>query len=345
MKDNSSTSSTQANHLHHNIVIEITRVLSMLMIIGCHLSSWFGINALAMLLNVGVYTFLIISGTLYSNKNIDNSLSFLKRRWCKLCIPMYILSFFLLIYNICVSNYSALKSIPTYLLNLQGLSFLFHRANPPQMLGLGHLWFLTAIMLCYFLLVIVKKVEHQISSSVAKKWLAILCVLDIVFAYAARIQLHYFIAFFLGYYFGKFRKKLSLHQYILLTLSMVLALTGRLFAKANLDDTITYNSIIVSFSHIILAVWIYKTIEYFCKIMPEAAHQIADNGVVKCVESLSMYIYMTHYMFLVGPFYVDSLPCSKVVQLLVFAAATLFSACLLKWISEKIGQLFNRLFP
>lgn len=83
----SSLSNNQHQHAEKNLSITITRVISMLMIIVCHLLSWLDISFLAMILNVGVYIFLIISGILYSNKSIDDAVFFIKRRWEKLCIP------------------------------------------------------------------------------------------------------------------------------------------------------------------------------------------------------------------------------------------------------------------
>lgn len=40
-----------------NDAVGITRVISMFMIIGCHVFSWLEINSLAMILNVGIYIF------------------------------------------------------------------------------------------------------------------------------------------------------------------------------------------------------------------------------------------------------------------------------------------------
>ena len=50
--------------------MSIAKVIAMFMIVGCHLSEWFGVNIVAMILNVGVEIFLFVSGYLYSDKNI-----------------------------------------------------------------------------------------------------------------------------------------------------------------------------------------------------------------------------------------------------------------------------------
>lgn len=47
----------QESLVEKNSAISIVRVLSVFMIIGCHLATWFGSNVLTMILNVGVYVF------------------------------------------------------------------------------------------------------------------------------------------------------------------------------------------------------------------------------------------------------------------------------------------------
>lgn len=329
------------NLFKRNYTVGITRVVSMFMIIGCHVFSWLGINSLAMILNVGIYTFLIISGILYSTKIITQPWAFIKKRWGKLCVPMYLLVLFLLIYNIIVSNYSAVQSIPTYLTNLQGLGFIIGGLDLPQMNGLGHLWFLTVIMLCYLLLVIVKRIEDYIdfnATSVVAVSVVSFCILDVVLAYTINVQLNYFIAFFIGYIFGKIERRTPLRSYVCISGTMLCAMAIRLMMRSLCDGTITYNSIVVSFTHIVLAVWIYTTIQYACQTIPDFTKSFAQSNVMNWLDGLSLYIYMTHYMFLVGPFYIDALPCSKAVQLLVLGIVTLISACVLKLISQKMIQ-------
>ena len=73
-----------------NNAISVIRVLSMMMILLCHLFMWLNIDMLAMLFNVGVEVFLLISGYLYSNREIGAPIEFIKKRWIKICIPLYI---------------------------------------------------------------------------------------------------------------------------------------------------------------------------------------------------------------------------------------------------------------
>ena len=70
--------------------IVLLRLIGMLMIIGCHLSTYFGIGALGQILNVGVQLFLFISGWIYSNYPIADGKQWITKRWARICVPMYI---------------------------------------------------------------------------------------------------------------------------------------------------------------------------------------------------------------------------------------------------------------
>lgn len=321
-----------------NYAIVILRAMAMLMIIGCHLSSWLGINFLSMILNVGVYVFLLISGMLYSNKQIENGFTFLKKRWIKLCIPMYYLVLLLLIYYLLNFNFDTIKAIPTYLLNLQGIGFIIHGIDLIQLNGLGHLWFLSAIMMCYVILLAVKKIEtSQFWNSNIRVWAAfsfLLCV-DIIATYTIELQLHYFIAFLVGYTIGKHNNKLSRKKYIVATFGMICAMATRLIARKYFDGTILYNDLVVPFTHIILAIWIYGTIQFLFQKKPNITKAIATNSIMRWLEQRSMYLYMTHYAFLVGPFYISNLPLPRLMQIFTFVIVTTVSAVLLQTLSEK----------
>lgn len=257
---------------------------------------------------------------------------------------MYILVLFLIIYNIFTSDYSVIQSIPTYLTNLQGIGFIIYGLSLPQINGLGHLWFLTVIMLCYLLLIIIKRIENLVTlnaTSVLAVFVTVFFIFDIVLAYTIHIQLNYFIAFLIGYAFGKIKKQISLSKYLWLSGIMSFTMVIRLLTHRFIDNTITYNNIIVPFTHIILAVWIYNTIQYACQTIPNFMKSVAQNNVMHWLDKLSLYIYMTHYMFLVGPFYIDVLPFSKSVQLLAFVVGTFISAYILKLISSKINHILS----
>jgi peptidoglycan/LPS O-acetylase OafA/YrhL len=76
---------------YRNSVISLIRLLSMLMIISCHIMQYYDLE-LAWWFNVGVQIFLCISGFLYGQKNIDNVTDFYNKRLKKILIPYYVMS-------------------------------------------------------------------------------------------------------------------------------------------------------------------------------------------------------------------------------------------------------------
>ena len=127
--------------------MSIAKVIAMFMIVGCHLSEWFGVNIVAMILNVGVEIFLFVSGYLYSDKNIGGVKSFIKKKFLKICIPTYIAFLIIALINNIIFHTSYFYMTPVYLLNLQGINFIFNNISLPVLDSLGQLWFMTIILL------------------------------------------------------------------------------------------------------------------------------------------------------------------------------------------------------
>ena len=48
-----------------------------------------------------------------------------------------------------------------YLLNLQGINFIFNNISLPVLDSLGQLWFMTIIFINYLILIIVKKLKNR----------------------------------------------------------------------------------------------------------------------------------------------------------------------------------------
>ena len=69
--------------------ISIARFISVWMIIATHIFQAYG-SFLAFHFNVGVFTFLFISGFLFGRRDIENAKMFLAKRLKRLLIPYYL---------------------------------------------------------------------------------------------------------------------------------------------------------------------------------------------------------------------------------------------------------------
>ena len=138
--------------------ITIIRVLSMLSIIIGHLLSSSNVSyikSLGQFCYIGVTLFFYISGFLYGQKRLKKD--FIINRIKKVFLPELFFSVIILFLYYAINSISTdilIKYILIYMANIQYFfDYLF---------GIGHLWFISIIMICYFLTVILNKMNYKI---------------------------------------------------------------------------------------------------------------------------------------------------------------------------------------
>ena len=129
--------------------ISIIRSMSVLLIIISHILQGYN-NLMAFWFNIGVQIFLVMSGFLYGAKDISNYGEWYTKRFKRILKPYYtyliIIIPVFLVFN--KNNISSVQII-YYFLNLQGVS--------GSIAGLGHLWYVTLIAICYLITPIIFK--------------------------------------------------------------------------------------------------------------------------------------------------------------------------------------------
>lgn len=121
--------------------IRILRVFSMFSIVLCHILQPLG-SRYGDVFNVGVEVFFLISGYLYGHKIIADTKNFYISRIKKIYIPFVVFLIFVLPFYYVIGDFSWYKTLK-YLFCLQGIGSYYS--------GLGHLWFITFILLCYLI--------------------------------------------------------------------------------------------------------------------------------------------------------------------------------------------------
>lgn len=323
--------------MKRNSAISFLRVAGMMMIIGCHLASWIGVSALAQLLNVGVPIFLLISGFLYGNKVIDKPKQWMSQRFLRIATPTYIFLIVLVGLSLIAGEKEVLRSLPGYLLFLEGFGFITNFNVVKEIQGGGQLWFLTVILLCYLLVLLAKRIEKKYSVTAKSSFvtLTIGFILILLLNYAG-LHLNYFFIFFVGYAIAKYSPKTTIKSYIGLTILMLLGMALRLISRNYIDNTILYNNIVTGVTHDILALWIFYTVTLFSQKQPVFMQKLTENHFWIWLDSVSFDIYITHYVFLTGAYTVDSITQSKVLGLVIFTVGTVLSAVILHAISNVI---------
>ena len=335
--------------MKRNNAISLARVCAMLLIIACHLSTWFNLNSfVGQFFNVGVQVFLLISGLLYSNREIKQVKRWIINRWLKICLPVLVWIIFIIIFE-----YLAYRVFPNglevllYLLNLQGMSriitFFPSIDSTGAFSGCGHLWFVTIIFVCYLSMILIKKIEQDNNIMTNRLfWTsAIICFVGLSFT---KISISCILTFYIGYAIGKnieLENKISTPKYTILTLLMVLSILLRIIMRNKLDGTNMYNIVIVGITHTVLAVWILFSIILAYNNVP-IVKRIASTNFIKKLDRESYYIYISHNYFLASRiFSLSIISNSKVVQFTVFLILTIVFAFTIRRICDSLTGKIN----
>lgn len=125
--------------------IAYIRGISALLIFVCHILFISGAFEISMWFNTGVPLFFIISAYLLSLKKIDSHKKFYCRRFKSIFPSYWIYLAAIVLCLIVVGRAPDVKSIICYGLGLSGFT------TDTCVLGLGHLWFISVLLLCYLL--------------------------------------------------------------------------------------------------------------------------------------------------------------------------------------------------
>lgn len=320
--------------------ITIIRVLSMLSIIIGHLLSSSNVSyikSLGQFCYIGVTLFFFISGFLYGQKKLKNN--FIINRIKKVFLPEVLFSIIILFIYYFINSINIdifIKYIVIYMTNIQYFfDYLF---------GIGHLWFISIIMICYFLTVVLNKLNFKticISSCV----LLSLCVLCLFINQLLSQLLIYILVYILGYIYGNKDADFidSKYKNIIYFLIVVSSIISRLLLRSVLDDTILYNVGIVSFSNFICAFALFNIAK---SIIKDSIHL---PKFVSYLDNNSYYIYIVHYIFVIGPLSLMKITNYYVINcIIVIIISMIFSFVYMTFfekifnISKKRGGIYGK---
>lgn len=332
-------------------IITVTRATAMIMIVLCHYLALFNrLNFISQVLNVGVLVFFLISGFLYGQKDINNNKDWILKQWKKICIPLWC---YYIITGLGLAVMGKLGFLNGYrvfitLLNLQG--FIGGGIGNIQ---IGHLWFISYILLCYLLTPLLQQVRKKVSPKVLCLCCGILIVVEIIFIMNISVGgflvwLPGIIIYVGGYFFGAFwNKTIKRKNYIIITFIMIMCMILRVGSKYIVDMGMVgnimktcYNNVISIYTHCGLAIWIFLTI-YFLGIKFYEVLK-AFLGFMKIFERYSYEVYIVHYMFVSGSASVFCWIENIAIATGVFIICVILYSLLLQYISDFVMKKLNR---
>lgn len=141
--------------------LDIIRVVAMTMIVLCHYFQIIGFSGLHFWLNTGVQIFFVLSAFLLSNYSFTSLVeckNFLKKRIQRIMIPLWIYLVTIILGLLIIRYPVKANAVFMYAIGLAAFS-------PDGVLGLGHLWYITAILICYAMLPLLDVVLRRV-----KQW-------------------------------------------------------------------------------------------------------------------------------------------------------------------------------
>lgn len=292
MFENEEKEETFINMSNRNISLQLIRVVAMLMIALDHILSRLAFPMQAMIVqiaNSGVFIFLLLSGFLYGSKEIQDWKCWLRKRICRICIPLWIFMIIDFVVEAILWNFFDIKYVFIYAFNLQGILGVN--------IGGTNLWFLTLIMFCYLLTPIFQWLKQQKYSK--KFWFIVgisTMAVQVILAYgtdAGMIAGHTLSwcilavgMYIIGYFAGDklLFDGIDKIRIVFMTTSVVITSCVVLICKFKFDGYIIYDRIITYYGMIVIDLWI-------CTVVYKLGTYIKSRVLNKCVTHLDMISY------------------------------------------------------
>ena len=306
-----------------DVSLQMIRILSMLSIVLCHLVQEVNdatIAKMGQFLNVGVYVFLFLSGWLYGNKRIGDFGNWLLARVTRVLVPMWLF----LVPLFCIHFYRGTMDwlkVPVYLTNTQ---YWFGGIGGGQ-----HLWFVSVIFLCYCITPFLGnkccKLKYLIPAIVICGYF--LCYLNHVLGMTFLYANVYIIGFACKNKNITFSRR---HAILSIPFALFIRIIGILF----MDGTVFYDCLLVYVTHTMLTLSIFT--------LGKSYLNLKSNRIIDWLDDISYFVYIVHYMFMVGPARTMGITNYLAINILVTLVLSLVFAMILQLIYRLSVREFIR---
>lgn len=200
---------------------------------------------------------------------------------------------------------------------------------------MGQTWFLSVLVICYLIMLVLKKrpiIEKKVREHIKGAFVcSVLC--QIVLSFVG-IQIIGPLCFFYGYFWNKEELNMPMKKYSILTLLMVMFTAIRFVTHIFCDGSTLYDYIIFGWSFVVLALWLIVTSVKVLGCMPNVIIKMVSCRVWKLLDLMTYPLFLTHYMFTSGEFAVINWINGLNAQILVFIILTCISAFLVLFFTD-----------
>lgn len=306
--------------------IKYIRVGAMIAIVICHFFQAYG-SLWAFVFNIGVQVFLALSGYLYGKKIIANWESWAISRVKRVYIPMLLFVIAVLpLYLLFHREIFSWKAYALNIVNLQGVPFVM---GWYMLLGIRHLWFLTAIMLAYFTTPLLQNVRNH------AEWFFLMLVgcFGVSF-FIVPGPLVFFISWFALYaicYLYVQLRRTRLYDYGLVLLELALIILVILHTNVLTIYCHPINRLFHDVSGVFIVLFGIRILSKMnLKCVP---------AIVNSLDRYSFQIFIVHYFLIIGPFSLAHLTESLFLNVIISVIAIFVSTILFSFICTKVNYL------
>lgn len=312
------------------------RAFGAVFILLCHYCEYSSNNYIKLssnIWNIGVQLFFILSAFLFGTHAIQKPYSkWYNKRLKRIYIPLIIFSICLFI--IFIIKKQTIK-VSSWLLLAAGLHGCITSGS---ILGAGHTWFITSLILCYIFTPLISFAAEKIKSSRIWVFTVVMFVMPAVLSLAHSSQLSRLVAplFFyaIAFIVGKYKDRIKLSFPFAL---LAVAVTGASFAARFVlnklcDGTFFYDDVVAVYTHWIAAFGIFYLFAFIFK-------NIKPWKIVTWFSDISFEVYLYHYMFVVGPVSLFGITSNWVVDCIIVTAVTIIIAKIANFGTELIDKI------
>lgn len=286
--------------------ISLVRIIATISIVLCHYLQAYH-DKWAWVLNVGVQVFLVLSGYLYGHKEVTHWGKWFFNRFLKLYVPLYVFStVVLLIIKYCTTT-------PVGFMN-------FIKTGGVD--GLGHLWFMKAITVCYIITPIIQYLRRW--ANIVFTLIALVGVFEYCYFQEKLFMFSWIFLYSIGYFFPLISKFYQRIIQIILTI-IVVALT----INISWPDIHNYDGVYNRAWHDMVGIFICLCIIPVLELLKISTLPV----LLKWIDRNSFYLYLSHYTFLLGPLSMIAIINNKAIAIVSTLFCIIVSAVILEQIT------------
>ena len=290
--------------------ITYIRVIATISIVVCHILQYMDNNVWGQLFNTGVQVFFVVSGYIFGLRNFSNWGGYFEKRIKRIFLP-YIL-FLLIVIPLYTIFYSELVDWDNVFIKIIKLCFV------EEIKGLGYLWFVIAILICYLAVPIIQKIKGKVHYLYLVVSALLLLIINIHFA---GMRYYYILLFALAYLWPSDNRFYHLFGIACTTLLIVLVLCKGMDVLAYYEHhwLWAYFHCLTGFAFFYVCGLLFTWLDI--QVIPKT---------VKLISDYSYEIYVVHGFYILGPFSPLCYTENFSLGVLYVIMLTIFSAYLLK---------------